>query len=344
MAQSKRPMRAMRLIPLAVLLAAITANGVVQAQSGSTTDAAADLPAIPFAITSFGAVRCSDSIYVYGGHTGDAHSYSTLAQSNKLLKLDLKNVQNGWQEVAEGDRLQGLGMVAHGDRVILIGGFAAKNAEGDEHDLHSQASVRAFDTKTNSWSELPALPAARSSHDAAIIGDTIYVVGGWKMAGNEQTIWHTTALSMDLSKAEPSWTELPTPPFQRRAIATVAHDGKLFVIGGMTDDGAPTRAVDIYDPATQKWESVGALHGEEEMAGFGASGWSADGELIITTYEGDIQSYDAKSKSWKVLGKTADARFFHRLVPLTAQKLLAVGGANMEIGKFLELEVVSRQK
>lgn len=301
------------------------------------------LPPIPFSITSFGAARCADSIYIYGGHTGTAHSYYDESQSNKLLKLDLNEQQAGWQEVAEGERLQGLGMVAHGERVILVGGFSAKNKQGEEHDLHSQSTVRAFDAKTNQWSELPALPAGRSSHDAAVIGDTLYVVGGWNMSGSAETEWHTTALAMDLSAAEPQWQPLPEPPFQRRAIATVAHAGKLFVIGGMNQAGGPTRAVEIFDPKSQKWESTSELHGESAMAGFGAAGWSVDGQLTVTTYEGDIQLYDDATKSWKVLGQTAEARFFHRLIPLATPELVQIGGANMESGKFLELEVVTRR-
>ena len=77
------------------------------------------------------------------------------------------------------------------------------------------------------------------------------------------------------------------------------------------------------------------------MAGFGASGWSLDGKLIITTYEGDIQVWDETDKMWKQAGKTADARFFHRMVPLDANHLVSIGGANMEQGKYLNLEPVS---
>lgn len=301
----------------------------------------AQLAPLPFEITSFGAVRSGDAIYVYGGHTGSAHSYSTEAQSDKLLVLDLANPGSKWQEIASGQKLQGLGMVAHKGKLILIGGFTAMNAEGDEHDLHSQAAVNAYDPKTNSWSELPALPEARSSHDAAIIGDTIYVVGGWAMNGDDETTWHKTAWSMDLSANNPKWTALPEPPFVRRALATVAHNGKLFVIGGMNEKGGPTKEVVVYDPELKSWNKAGDLLGEQSMAGFGASGWSINGKLIVTTYEGDIQAWDEQANSWKQLGKTEDARFFHRLVPLDAQHLVSIGGANMEEGKYLKLEPVA---
>ena len=35
-----------------------------------------------------------------------------------------------------------------------------------------------FDPESNSWEDLPPLPEGRSSLDAAVVGDTLYVVGG----------------------------------------------------------------------------------------------------------------------------------------------------------------------
>lgn len=303
--------------------------------------AASSLAPLPFEITSFGAVRAGDAIYIYGGHTGSAHSYSTESQSNKLLKLDLSAPASEWSELATGERLQGLGMVHHEGKLILIGGFTAQNAEGEEHDLHSRATVKTFDLKSGQWGELPSLPEPRSSHDAAIIGDTVFVVGGWSMDGESETDWHETAWAMDLSAEKPQWIALSEPPFVRRALATVAHDGKLFVIGGMNSKGGPTKEVVIYDPASKSWEKAAELLGQESMAGFGAAGWSIDGKLIVTTYEGDVLVWDQSQKNWKNVGQTADARFFHRMVPLDGQRLVSIGGANMEAGKFLKLEPVA---
>lgn len=294
---------------------------------------------LPFAVTSFGAARIGDAIYVYGGHTGEAHSYSSEGQSNQLLQLDLNAPASPWKTLAEGERLQGLALVAHGQRLIIIGGFTALNAAGAEHDLHSRATVRAFDTATGHWSDLPSLPAGRSSHDAAILGDTIYLIGGWNMDGDMETQWHSSAWSLNLSEVDPKWTELPAPGFERRALAVVAHAGKVYAIGGM-DHAGPTRKVSIFDPATKTWTDGPSLIGEQNMDGFGASGWSTGGQLIVTTYSGDIQRLASDGSAWKVIGKTKDARFFNRLLPLNENSLVSVGGANMEEGKYLEPEVI----
>lgn len=310
-------------------------------QQDELPTAPVQLSPLPFEITSFGAARSDDAIFVYGGHTGSAHSYSTDAQSNKMLKLDLAKPGSKWEEVTTGQRLQGLAMVAHQGKLLLIGGFTAKNTAGKEHDLHTQSSVTVYDPQTNMWSELPDLPEPRSSHDAAVIGDIVYVVGGWAMNGGEETVWHKTAWAMDLSSANPQWMALPEPPFVRRALATIAHHGELFVLGGMNQSGSPTKEVVVYNPQTKTWTKTAELLGENPMAGFGASGWSTHGRLIVTTYEGDIQMFDPAPKDWKRLGKTKVARFFHRMLPLDPTHLVSIGGANMEEGKFLELETVA---
>ena len=300
-------------------------------------DSFADLP---FEVTSFGAARVGNKAYIYGGHTGSAHSYSNEEQSNQLFSLDLSGKAKEWELESTGQRLQGLAMVAHKSHVILIGGFTAKNAPGEDHQLESQTDVRAFDTASKTWSELPPLPKGRSSHDAAIIGDTIYVVGGWTMAVDQETEWHDTAIALDLSEKNPQWKELPSPPFQRRALATVAHEGKLYVIGGMNKEGGPTRAVAIFDPAKTSWLEGPELHGKSPMAGFGAAGWSVGGKLVASTYEGDVLNLADDGKSWTAMGRSEGSRFFHRLVPLKGSRLMMVGGANMESGKFLEVEVL----
>lgn len=299
------------------------------------------LAPLPFPITSFGAANIGTKLYVYGGHTGDAHAYVKDDQNNKLLVLDLASEKPEWTELSTNERLQGLGMVAYKNEVIIIGGFTAMNQKGEKQNLQSQNYVRAFDVEKKSWRDLPSLPEPRSSHDAAIIGSTIYVVGGWNMQGNgEDTDWHTTAWAMDLAQDKPEWKKIADPPFARRAVATVAHDNKLFVIGGMNENGGPTKDAEIYDPQSNTWHDASAIIGEKAMAGFGAAGWSLNGQLFITSHEGDVERWDAANNQWHSVGKTKEARFFNRLLPVNGKQLISIGGANMEVGKFTELELI----
>lgn len=295
---------------------------------------------LPFEVTSFGAASAGGKVYLYGGHTGDAHSYSIDEQSNQMLALDLADSHAKWEVVGKGDRLQGLAFVPYKSNVIVIGGFTAMNEDGEEQDLHSQTRVRMFNTSSASWSELPPLPEGRSSHDAAILDGTIYVVGGWTMAGDKETVWHTTALKLNLEDNEPRWQEIAQPPFERRALSVVAHEDRIFVIGGMNHRGGPTKEVQIYDPKANTWTQGPEIAGQGSMAGFGAASWSVNGKLIVSSYEGDILRLNEDEDGWDKLGSMSESRFFHRLVPIGQDGLVAVGGANMESGKFLNLEVL----
>ncbi|MBI1248336.1 hypothetical protein GC197_10925 [bacterium] len=299
-------------------------------------------------VTSFGGAMLDGRLYIFGGHTGSAHSYSLLEQGNQLLSLDLKTGK--WQELAEGPHSQGLALIAHGDKLYRIGGFTAKNAKGEEDDLWSLDTVVAFDTKSNKWEQLPSLPQPRSSFDAALLGDVIYVIGGWKMAGDAESVWHETAWKLDLSKTPLKWEALPKPPFQRRALAVAAHDGKIYAIGGMQKEGGPTTRTDVFDPKTQTWTQGPNLVivGDDKKAGgitgFGASAFDVGGELFVSTIKGTLQRLSADGSKWEVVDNTPTARFFHRMLPVDKDHLLMVGGANMEVGKFEEVEILDVSK
>jgi N-acetylneuraminic acid mutarotase len=230
-------------------------------------------------------------------------------------------------------------MVAHDGKLYRIGGFTAKNGDGEEEELWSQDGVAAFDPTTKQWKDLPPLPEPRSSFDAAVLGDRIYVVGGWTMRGDTDAQWLQTAYSLDLSQEPLTWESLPEPPFQRRALSVAAHDGKIYAIGGMQKVGGPTTRVDVFDPETQTWSQAPGLQGGG-MDGFGSSSFAVGNQLFVTTYSGSIQRLDEDADSWRSLGQLDRARFFHRLLPLSETELIAVGGASMSDGKFEALEVI----
>ncbi len=308
--------------------------------AATTTTAATDkLPRLETAITSFGAAIADDVLYIYGGHTGSAHSYSTQEQGNALYKLDL-NEPAGWKKVATGPHLQGLAMAPYKGKIYRVGGFTAKNKEGEEHDLWSQDSFAMFDPATSKWTDLPSLPEQRSSFDAAVLDGVLYVAGGWKMAGEADSQWHNTAYKFDLRKKDAKWQKIADTPFRRRAIAAAAHDGKIYVIGGMQEKGGITRKTAVYNPENNTWTEGPELPKAGRMTGFGSAAFATGGNLYVSTVDGDLLKLSSDGKQWEHQTKTPTPRFFHRMLPLTSNKLLVVGGANMQIGKFKELEVL----
>ncbi|OYW23525.1 MAG: hypothetical protein B7Z55_03460 [Planctomycetales bacterium 12-60-4] len=300
--------------------------------------AANGLPKLDPPVTSFGGAIVGDYAYVYGGHLGDAHHYSEPGQSGRFARLNLKHPSQ-WEDLASVPKRTGLAMVPYKGKVIRIGGFVATNKDEEKDALVSMADVASYDPATNTWAELTALPKGRSSLDALVIGDSLYVVGGWFMNAGEETVWHDSALVADLTQSPIVWKELPNPPFHRRALSLGEWKGQLVAIGGMQEKGGPTKATAIYNPATQTWSDGPELQGNN-MDGFGSSAFAIGDTLYVTTMSGKLQRLSHDGGRWDVIAQVAHPRFFHRMLPTADGKLLIVGGASMQTGKVAEVELI----
>lgn len=311
----------------------------VTMRSGAMTSpsSAGKLPDLPFGVTSFGAAIAGQALYVCAGHLGPAHEYSAEGESDRFLRLDLRKPIR-WENVGTVPRRAGLAMVSYRGKLYRIGGFEARNKEGDKADLHSTAEFSRFDPATGRWENFTPLPSGRSSHDAVVVGSRLFVVGGWELRGTQPAIWHDTALEIDLSDVRPAWRELPKPPFKRRALALGACKEKVYVLGGMQEQGGSTTTTYMFDPATGEWSPGPKLPGDG-LQGFGSSAATCEGRLFATTYAGGIARLSGDGKKWEDAGHLARARFFHRMLCENNSSLIVVGGGNMEEGKDLSLEV-----
>lgn len=297
-----------------------------------------EYPDLATGLTSFGAAVLGGTLYVCGGHMGIAHEYDREGQSDELIAVDLAE-PHGWRTVGRVPRRQGVAVVTHGRHLFRVGGLEARNARGEDEDLHSSDDFAQYDPATDSWETLAPLPEPRSSHDAVVIGDRLYVVGGW-ILGNGEPQWVDSAAVTDLSADPIAWNELPAPPFRRRAFAIGEHAGRLYVIGGMQEKGGPTRKVGVFDPSTSTWSEGPELLAQEEMGGFGASACRLGDDLYVSTYEGSVQRLDAERDAWVEVARLARPRFFHRMLPVAADRLVIVGGASMQTGKIVQTETI----
>ncbi|QDU31442.1 N-acetylneuraminate epimerase [Anatilimnocola aggregata] len=304
----------------------------------STTTATSDkLPPLKVGVTSAGAAVADGHLYLYGGHMGAPHDYSADQQSSKFLRVYLSKPTE-WEEVAGGPKRTGLALVGYRNQIYRVGGWESKNANGDKWLLYSSKDFARFDPKSGKWTDLAPMPRGRSSHDAAVIGNLLYVAGGWELNGEGDGDWHNTALVCDLSKSEPEWTEIAKPPFMRRALAVAGYRGKLYILGGMTDGNEMTGAVSVYDPETKTWSDGPALPGKG-METFGPSASGDENGLFATTGNGTVHRLADDGKSWVKAGELKHPRFFHRLVIADDGALVAVAGTARS-GKVLETETI----
>ena len=296
------------------------------------------LPVIPEPVTSFGATYHKGKVYYYGGHFGQAHRYSTADQANTLWELNLNSYT--WEKIGTGPRLQGLALVGYRNSLYRIGGFTAQNEPGEEHDLWSQKSFARFNLRTKKWEDLADLPEGRSSFDATVSeSGMLYVVGGWQMRGDSESIWHLTAWRFDLKNPHGTWTAIANFPYKRRAISIAPTNEGVVVVGGMQDTGKITPKTVFYNARDNQWVDGPELVGESEMTGFGTASCQIDGSLIVSAYDGTLQTIN-QDGVFEVVGNSHEARFFHRVVPTRGKQALILGGANMETGKFDSMESI----
>lgn len=282
-------------------------------------------PEMPLSVASFGATGTPDgSLYFYGGHSGKRHKYNREEVHGELFRW--KQGVDQWETLPKDEPAQGASLVTAKDGVIRIGGMAARNAPADKQDLWSTDTAALFNTAEGKWIPLPKLPQRRSSHDSIVAGHTLYVLGGWRLEGESDAVWHDTYLTLDLSKPDAQWESHPQP-FKRRAIAAAAAGDKVYAIGGMNDEEKTITDVSVLDTTTGKW-SDGPQLPKSKIGGFGFAAVSHDGRLFASGVTGQL--LELRGSEWVAIAKLKQPRYFHRLLSGGPGKLIAIGGESRE--------------
>jgi len=283
-----------------------------------------EYPNLPTPLSSFGAAVVGEYLYVYGGHAGQAHSYSRETTQNKLRRLHLGQPQQ-WEELPTGPKLQGLALVAHGENLYRIGGMQPQNAKSEKPDTRSQAICAKFDTIAKLWTEIEPLPEPRSSHDAVVVGDSLFVFGGWQLNGLAgKTDWHDHGFRLDLTNPGSGWHRIDQP-FRRRALTMAARAGKVYVIGGMTEAGKVECTVNVFDAESEIW-SDGPPLPVEGSHGFTPAAATLGERLYVAPANGKV--YRLEGDHWQEVATTKDHRFSARMVASLENHLIILGGAS----------------
>lgn len=282
---------------------------------------------LPRPIASFGATVHDGWLYVYGGHFGERHDYSTATVSGRFSRAKLDDLTRGhaaWQELPGGPAAQGLNLVSYRDVVIRVGGMEPRNAAGEPADNHSLAEVASYSVRDGGWESLAPLPEPRSSHDVVVIGDTMYVVGGWTMAGKGSEIrWPDHGLSLDLASPNATWRTFEQP-FRRRALIAATLGAEIVVIGGFDEEDRPHTDVVAFDTTTRQWSTLPSIPGPARN-GFAPAACVSDGRLFVSVADGQLLRLAADRGSWEAV-TTTTPRIVHRMVAAD-NELLLVGGA-----------------
>lgn len=286
-------------------------------------------PNIPEGISSFGATVCGDDVYVFGGHVGRIPGNSLDSLSPHFVRHSISHPEGPWEVLPMKDSSQSPGLVAWNGNVYRVGGLSFDNRQGEETVYHSLAEFTKFDPKTKTWTSLPALPAPRSSLDAAVVDGKLYVIGGWNLQGTNvmEAPWHEDALVFDLGNESGEWKPVAKPPFVKRALAVAGHDHKVWVLGGMSKTNSITTETHSYDTKTDTWTAGPEVKGREQFAAFAMSAFECAGKLCYSGTDGVLYTLDDAKAEWTPQERLLFPRSFHRLVASDGDgPLVAVGG------------------
>jgi N-acetylneuraminic acid mutarotase len=127
------------------------------------------------------------------------------------------------------------------------------------------------------------------------------------------------------------WIALPPlPQGPRQEVAVAALDGRILVIGGLTDAGRGSAAVEVYDPVAGEWGLAAALPAARHHVGAATLAGSvyAIGGFRGSSFvpDADGYRYEAPAEGWAAVAPLPRARGALAVAPLDG-RLHALGGS-----------------
>lgn len=154
------------------------------------------------------------------------------------------------------------------------------------------------------WAIETTLPGAGlNAPAAAVIGETIYLIGGFDTTTNVPT---SRVHTFDIRTKQ--WAEAGPLPAPRGGHAAVVRDGKIHVVGGGNSRSTIADHT-VYDPATNNWAALAPLPrsmGSPAAVVLAGKLYSIGGRSGPSDF-GDVHVYDAATNTW-TLGPAIDPR------------------------------------
>ncbi|CAN8005988.1 unnamed protein product, partial [Ixodes hexagonus] len=181
-----------------------------------------------------------------GGYNPDT-PFET-ATGNKILRYHVGN--NKWEQYGSFPMPRHHHCaVLYEDEIFVIGGY--DNCQTASGQLEPTNMCFAFDLSSKLWQLLPAMAHARAYHGAAIVGRTVYVLGGRSHDGRVLSSVETLAVGTK------HWQELSARLCRPRMAAGLAfHRDRLWLAGGLSEalSGLVVISdVDCFDPRTYEF-------------------------------------------------------------------------------------------
>jgi N-acetylneuraminic acid mutarotase len=201
-------------------------------------------------------------------------------------------------------------------KLYVIGGWGDGKARGVTYE---------YDPTTDVWTKKSPMPHPAHHTALAAVNGKIYAFGGFVAPANTAipvgAAWEPIADAWEFNPATDAWKPLAPLPGKRGSAIAAEVGGKIYVIGGATTmEGSnapfftafgPARVLgtnEVYDPATNKWESrnpmsvprnhafSGVVNGKIYVIG----GRTGHGFILSATNTDVVEEYDPVSNMWSI--------------------------------------------
>jgi N-acetylneuraminic acid mutarotase len=244
------------------------------------------LPSHHVAFASLG-----DKIYAFGGFTLPDSGPPAWRPLDNAWEYD--PAADSWKALAPMPTKRGAAGAAVVNGKIYVTGGATSRPGVTESGIHPArphevlATVEEYDPATNTWSERRPLLVARNHHAVAAVGNYVYAIGGRIGSAFISRGSNNIDLVERYDPAADAWTAMERMPTPRSAIGAGVYSGHILVPGGEAQDRrflAAFKAVEMYDPATNRWQILPSMPHQRHGLAVGVIGDR------FYTVSGDAQS------------------------------------------------------
>ncbi len=240
--------------------------------------------------TAVKSVVIGDTVYVGGGIADNDRDECT------VMKLE----QDQWTKLPEYTT-EYFAMTSHENRLVLVGGRDPKNYKrtnqlavfesgewthpyppmniarsssiavsfsnhiivaGGFDDKECISSVEVLNVTSREWYIAQSLPNPRSFLESTLIGNILYLMGGWDHTDSKTKTVHHVDLNELITKALSNldtptlWQTIKDTPLMWSAPLSIGRS--LLAVGG-SNDRLSSSLIHLYQPDTRRWVEVGDL-------------------------------------------------------------------------------------
>ncbi|HZX48935.1 MAG TPA: hypothetical protein VFF47_06950 [Nitrospirota bacterium] len=146
--------------------------------------------------------------------------------------------------------------VVYNNHIYVIGGHHPDATNGGPMTDPGFSFCEVFSLEEEAWHEIAPMPEPRFAHSSAVINNKIVVMGG---AGLREEGFRNFDLMESYDPVSNKWSDTGIRlPWPAAGSGALAHNNKLFIIGGKSDNNIENRAA-CLEPGINTWKELEPL-------------------------------------------------------------------------------------